>query len=253
MINIVIPMAGLGSRFVQAGYAQPKPMIPVLGRPMIELAVANLRPSMAHRFIFICQRAHEEQHGISRLLREIAPGCELILIDGVTEGAACSVLLAEAFIDNAQPLVIANCDQYVDIDIDTFFERALAPEVDGLIMTMPGDHPKWSYVRRGASGWVEEVREKVVISNEATVGIYHFRKGSDFVQAAHAMIARDERVNNEFYVAPVYNGLIGQGRRIGGHDIGDAMFGIGTPEDLQAFLTRFDAGLWARFDGLKTA
>lgn len=253
MINIVVPMAGLGSRFSQAGYSQPKPMIPVLGRPMIELAVANLRPSLPHRFVFICQRAHEEQHGIAALLRDIAPDCKIILIDGVTEGAACSVLLAEAFIDNAEPLVIANCDQYVDIDIDAFFERTLDRQVDGLIMTMPGDHPKWSYVRRGGTGWVEEVREKVVISNEATVGIYHFRKGSDFVRGAQAMIARNERVNNEFYVAPVYNDLIGQGARIAACDIGDAMFGIGTPDDLQKFLTHFDSGLWARFEGLKTA
>lgn len=247
MINIVIPMAGLGSRFVQAGYVQPKPLIPVLGRPMIELAVANLRPSIAHRFIFICQRAHEEQHGISALLRDIAPDCEIVLIDGITEGAACSVLLAETFIDNAQPLIIANCDQYVDIDIDAFYNRAIDPTVDGLIMTMPGDHPKWSYVRCGAAGWVEEVREKVVISNEATVGIYHFRKGADFVEAAHAMIARNERVNNEFYVAPVYNELIGQGGRIAAYDIGNAMFGIGTPDDLQAFLSHFDSSLWTRF------
>lgn len=247
MINIVIPMAGLGSRFVQAGYTQPKPLIPVFGRSMIELVVANLRPSAPHRFIFICQRAHDEQHGVGTLLRDLAPGCEIILIDGVTEGAACTVLLAESLIDNRDPLLIANCDQYVDIDIDAFLDRALEPQADGTIMTMPGDHPKWSYVRRGPSGWVEDVREKEVISNEATVGIYYFQRGAEFVQAAHAMIARNERVNNEFYVAPVYNQLIARGARIGTYDIGNAMFGIGTPDDLQAFLSHFTAGLWSRF------
>jgi NDP-sugar pyrophosphorylase family protein len=246
MINIVIPMAGLGSRFAQAGYTQPKPLIPVFGRAMIALVVANLRPSINHRFIFICQRALEAQHAISALLRDIAPGCEIILTDGVTEGAACSVLLAKAFIDNGEPLVIANCDQYVHIDINAFFDRALDPQVDGLVMTMPADHPKWSYVRRGVSGWVEEVREKAVISNEATVGIYHFQRGFEFVQAAHAMILRNERVNNEFYVAPVYNGLIAQAARIGTYDIGDAMFGIGTPDDLQRFMIHFNADLRSR-------
>lgn len=246
MINIVVPMAGLGSRFSRAGYAQPKPLIPVLGRTMIELVVDNLRPATAHRFIFVCQRAHEATHGVGALLRRIAPGCEIVLIDGVTEGAACSVLLADAAIDDAQPLLIANCDQYVDAAIDAFLAQAAAPGIDGTIMTMPGTDPKWSYVRRGPDGRVVEVREKAVISNEATVGIYHFRRGSDFVRGARAMIARDERVNGEFYVAPVYNELIGNGARVAAYDIGSAMFGIGTPQDLEAFLAHASAGRFTR-------
>ena len=240
MINIVIPMAGLGSRFVEAGFSEPKPLIPVLGASMIELVVDNLRPTAPHRFIFICQREHETRHNIGALLRRIAPGCQVILIDGVTEGAACSVLLAGATIDSDDVLIVANCDQYIASDIDAFVDAAVASAADGVIMTMPADHPKWSYARRGADGWVEEVREKVVISHDATVGIYYFARGADFVRAARAMIARDERVNNEFYVAPVYNELIAQSARIGVHDIGDAMYGIGTPDDLRHFLDRFD-------------
>lgn len=239
MLNIVVPMAGLGSRFSAAGFTEPKPLIPVFGRPMIERVIDNLRPACAHRFIFICQRAHERQHGLSARLQAMAPGSEIVLTEGLTEGAACSVLLARELIDCPQPMMVANCDQYVDIAIDDFLADGSKLLLDGLVMTMPADNPKWSFVRTGASGLVEEVREKVVISNEATVGIYQFSHGADFVRGALAMIARDERVNGEFYVAPVYNDLIAEGARIGTYDIGLHMHGIGTPDDLARFLKNF--------------
>jgi len=239
MLNIVVPMAGLGSRFSAAGFVEPKPLIPVFGRPMIERVIDNLRPSGAHRFIFICQRAHEFQHGLSARLRTMAPGCEVVLTEGLTEGAACSVLLARDLVDGPQPMLIANCDQYVDMEIDDFLADGSTRKLDGLVMTMPADDPKWSFVRTGVSGLAEEIREKVVISNEATVGIYQFSRGADFVRGALAMISRDERVNGEFYVAPVYNDLIAEGARIGVHDIGTRMHGIGTPDDLARFLKEF--------------
>jgi dTDP-glucose pyrophosphorylase len=159
------------------------------------------------------------------------------MIDGVTEGAACTVLLARGLIDNDDELMIANCDQYIDADINTYLS-ALGP-ADGLIMTMRADHPKWSYVRRDAAGRVSQVVEKQVVSNEATVGIYNFRRGRDFVRAADAMIAQDKRVNGEFYVAPAYDMLILDGARIECFGIGTdvaGMHGIGTPQDLDLFL-----------------
>lgn len=239
MLNIVVPMAGLGSRFAAAGFSEPKPLIPVFGRPMIEQVIHNLRPEGAHRFIFICLRAHDNSHGLKGRLQVMAPGCEVVLTDGLTAGAACSVLLARHWIDSAQPLLIANCDQYVDVSIDDFLAAQSHAGLDGLIMTMPASDPKWSFVRRGPSGLVEEVREKAVISSEATVGLYLFARGADFVHAAQAMVARDERVHGEFYVAPVYNDIIGAGGRIGAYDIGARMHGIGTPADLAEFLACF--------------
>lgn len=239
MLNIVVPMAGLGSRFAAAGFSEPKPLISVFGRPMIELVIHNLRPEVAHRFIFICLRAHDSSHGLKGRLQAMAPGCKVVLTDGLTAGAACSVLLARQWIDGAHPLLVANCDQYVDVSIDDFLASQSHAGLDGLIMTMPASDPKWSFVRRGPSGLVEEVREKAVISSEATVGLYLFARGADFVHAARAMVARDERVHGEFYVAPVYNDIIGAGGRIGAYDIGTRMHGIGTPADLAGFLARF--------------
>lgn len=239
MLNIVIPMAGLGSRFAKAGYTLPKPLIPVCGVPMIRLVIDNTMPLVPHRFIFICQRAHATEYGLRDKLTTWAPGAEVIELDGLTEGAACTVLTARAFIDNDDALMIANSDQYVDIPIDPYVAAMDARGLDGLIMTMQADDPKWSFAAIDGQGMVTRVVEKEAISTHATVGIYNFRRGADFVRGADDMIARDLRVNNEFYVAPVYNQLIAEGAKIGIHDIGSegsGMYGLGIPADLDAFL-----------------
>ena len=238
MLNIVIPMAGRGQRFVEAGYSVPKPLIPVHGRPMIDLVVSNVRPKGEHRFIFICQSEHIHQFSLKSHLEDIAPGCIVVEIPHVTEGAACTVLLAAEYIDNDDPLMIVNSDQYVRYSIDEYL-AAQTPEDDGLIMTMIAGDTKWSFVRLGPGGEVLGVVEKQVVSNEATVGIYNFRRGSDFVRAARSMIEKNLRVNNEFYVAPVYNELIAAGGRIALCNIGsleEGMYGLGTPADLDVFL-----------------
>jgi dTDP-glucose pyrophosphorylase len=238
-MNIVIPMAGAGSRFATAGYTDPKPLIPVHGTPMIKVVIDNLRPSIEARFVFICQREHVRRYALREKLQHWAPGCEIVELDGLTEGAACTVLAAAHLIDSDQPLMIANSDQYVDADIDAYLDQMTAQGLDGLIMTMKADDPKWSFVGLDAQGLVTHVVEKQVISDEATVGLYNFKHGRDFVSAARGMIRADARVNGEFYVAPVYNGLIAAGARIGIHCIGHAgagMHGLGIPADLQAFL-----------------
>ncbi len=236
MLNIVIPMAGRGSRFADAGYVLPKPLIDVEGKPMIELVTENIRPKCDHRFIYICQEEHLKKYDLEKELRRMSPGCEIITIDHITEGAACTVLLASKFIDNDDSMMIANSDQFVDTDINDYI-LALGDN-DGLIMTMPADHPKWSYIRFDKDGFVTEVREKEVISNEATVGIYNYKHGSDFVKYANIMIEKNIRVNNEFYVAPVYNEMIADGKKIVFKNVGEKMHGLGTPEDLNAFLNR---------------
>lgn len=237
MLNIVVPMAGAGSRFAVAGYQAPKPLIEVHGVPMIRLVIGNLRPSASHRFIFICQRTHVRAHGLRERLGVWAPGGAIVELDGMTEGAACTVLAAAAAIDDDTPLMIANSDQYVDCHIDDYL--AATASLDGLIMTMRADDPKWSFVGLRADGLVGRVAEKQAISSEATVGVYHFARGRDFVIAARAMIAAEERVNGEFYVAPAYNRLIAAGARIGVYNIGRegaGMHGLGIPADLEKFL-----------------
>ena len=234
MLNIVIPMAGRGSRFAQAGYELPKPLIDVNGIPMIECVTKNLTPKCEHRFIYICQQEHLEKYSLAEKLEKIAPNCAVVTVNYITDGAACTVLLAEKYIDNDSPLMIANSDQYVDICIDDYLDAIR--DNDGLIMTMPADNPKWSFIKYNSDGYVTLVREKEVISNEATVGIYNYSRGADFVRYANQMIKKNVRVNNEFYVAPVYNEMIGDGKKIVFKNIDNRMHGIGTPEDLEIFL-----------------
>jgi len=238
-MNVVLPIAGRGSRFVQAGYSLPKPLIPVHGIPMIEAVVRNIRPSTPHRFVFVALREHLEHLGMRETLERVAPGARVVAVDAVTEGAACTVLLARAFIDSDEPLMIANSDQWVDVSIDRYLDSMEQNRADGLIMTMKATDPKWSFVGLDLAGLVTRVVEKEAISDEATVGIYNFRRGRDFVRAADRMIARNARVNGEFYVAPTYNELINEGARVTIHNVGiegDGMYGLGVPADLERFL-----------------
>jgi len=238
MLNIVIPMAGRGSRFQKEGYDLPKPLIPVLGSPMIELVIHNLKPQIPHRFIFLCLKEHLDQYHIDQKLLSWAPGSEIVVVDQVTEGAACTVLLAKKLINNTDALMIANSDQWVDLNINDYLQFMDQEHADGLIMTMWADDPKWSFVRFDDKNNVTEVVEKEVVSNEATVGIYNYREGRLFVEAAESMIGKNFRVNNEFYVAPAYNEMIRDGKKIAVYNIGkeaDGMYGLGIPTDLKKF------------------
>lgn len=232
-------MAGRGSRFQKEGYTLPKPLIPVLGKPMIQVVINNLRPKVAHRFIFICLQEHLEKYQVAEKLKAWAgAGTEIVTVDQVTEGAACTVLLAKEFINNDEPLMIANSDQWIDTDINDYLETMNRENADGLIMTMWANDPKWSFVRFNEKHEIIEVVEKEVVSNEATVGIYNYKHGKDFVRAAKQMIAKNYRVNGEFYVAPVYNELIREGKKIIIYNIGkeaDGMYGLGIPSDLKLF------------------
>ena len=238
MLNIVIPMAGRGSRFQNEGYILPKPLIPVKGTPMIKLVIENLRPNTKHRFIFLCHQEHINEYNIDQRLKEWAPGCHIVTVDKVTEGAACTVLLARELINNDNSLMIANSDQWVDVDINDYLAVMNKDNLDGLIMTMWADDPKWSFVRFDEHEGICEVVEKKVVSNEATVGIYNYRHGKDFVEAAENMIRKNLRVNNEFYVAPAYNEMINNGKKLGYLNVGkeaDGMYGLGIPSDLKLF------------------
>lgn len=238
MLNIVIPMAGKGLRFVEAGYTDPKPLIEIYKKKMIQIVIENLTPKIAHRFIFICRKEHLEKYDLKQILKSLSPGCTILSLNKITEGAACTVLEAKELINNNDELMIANCDQYIEFSINDYLEEINNDNTDGLIMTMKANDKKWSFIRYNKQNLVTEVVEKVVISDEATVGIYNFKTGSDFVSAANKMIKLNLRVNGEFYVAPTYNQLISDNKIIRFCNIGEVnngMYGLGTPEDLNSF------------------
>jgi dTDP-glucose pyrophosphorylase len=235
-LNVLIPMAGAGSRFKQAGYTFPKPLIDVKNKPMIQVVVENL--NIKANFIYIVQKSHRKKYNLDTLLNLITPNCKIIEVEGITEGAACTALLAKKYINNNKPLFFANSDQFVEWDSNEFMYKMNETSADGGIVSFEATHPKWSFAKVNKQGLVTEVAEKNPISNIATVGFYWWKKGSNFVKYAEEMIQENIRVNNEFYVCPVFNQAIKDKKEIRIFNI-DKMWGLGTPEDLKYYLENY--------------
>lgn len=225
--NIVVPMAGNGSRFLSAGYKDPKPMINIFGQTMISHVIQNIKiPGL---YTFIVQNKHVESYRIDRTLSYLSPGCKVIHVSSVTPGAAVSVLMAKSIIDNEEELVIANSDQLVELSWDFGYD-------DGAILLFESTEPKWSFAKVD-NGIVTEVAEKEAISNYATCGIYLWKFGKDYVSYATSMVDNNDTVNNEFYVCPAYNYAIRDNKVISPIFV-DKMIGLGTPEDLESYIRR---------------
>lgn len=235
-LNIIIPMAGAGSRFSKAGYTFPKPLIEVNGKPMIQVVVDNI--GIEANYIYIVRSEDYLKYHLKGFLNLLTPNCTIIQVDSLTEGAACTTLLAKEFINNDKPLIIANSDQYVEWNTADFYYKMIETKADGGIVTFTASHPKWSYVKTDEQGNVIEVAEKVVISNEATVGIYYFKHGWEYVKYAEQMIEKNIRTNGEFYLCPVYNEFIGDGKKIKTFHV-DKNWGLGNPEDLDYFINNY--------------
>lgn len=234
-LNVLIPMAGAGSRFEKAGYTFPKPLIDVNGKPMIQVVVDNL--NLDANFIYVVQKSHRQKYNLDTLLNLITPNCTIIEVDGLTEGAACTALMAKDLINNDNPLFFANSDQYVEWNSNEFMYKMQETNFDGGIVTFKSTHPKWSFVKLDENNFASMVAEKNPISDLATVGYYFWKNGSDFVKYAEQMINNNIRVNNEFYVCPVFNEAINDGKKIITFNA-SKMWGIGTPEDLDLFLRK---------------
>jgi HAD superfamily hydrolase (TIGR01509 family) len=235
-LNILIPMAGAGSRFEKAGYTFPKPLIDVNGKPMIQVVIENL--NIKANYIYIVQKSHREKYNLDTLLNLITPNCKIVEVDGLTEGAASTALLAKEYINNDKPLFFANSDQFVEWDSNEFMYKMNETNADGGIVSFTATHPKWSFAKIDENGLVTEVAEKNPISDIATVGYYWWKNGSDFVKYAEQMIDKDLRINNEFYVCPVFNEAIKDNKEIRTFDV-EKMWGLGTPEDLKHYLENY--------------
>jgi beta-phosphoglucomutase-like phosphatase (HAD superfamily)/dTDP-glucose pyrophosphorylase len=234
--NILIPMAGNGSRFFNAGYKDPKPLIDVDGKPMIQRVVENIK--IPGNYIFIVQAEHYERYTLEVILTRLVPGCKIIQVNGVTDGAARTALLAKEYINNQRPLIIANSDQLLDWDSSEFMSQLLEVGADGNMALFLANEDKWSYAKI-KNNRIIEVAEKVVISNNASTGVYGWANGSDYVRYAEQMIEKNIRVNNEFYICPVYNEAIQDSKRILPIFV-NAMYGLGTPEDLERYLKKYE-------------
>jgi HAD superfamily hydrolase (TIGR01509 family) len=254
-VNIVIPMAGLGSRFSKVGYTDPKPFIPVFNRPMIRWVIENMMPSATQYgntlvpapatpvFHFIIRSEHATRAAVlETICNELGVKWTITTVDQLTEGSACTVLLAKQHINSDTPLVIVNSDQWLDWEVNEFYRALLNPTYDGIISVFKqsdANDIKWSYSKTcDDTPLVCRVDEKKYISEWATTGIYGWRRGSDFIQSAEEMIAKNIRTNNEFYTCPAYNELIGRGGKVRNLEC-RRLWGLGVPEDLERFLKEF--------------
>lgn len=228
MINILIPCAGKGQRFIDAGYKQTKPLIDVNGKPMIERVIENLTPSKEYGYKIIVMPQADMDY-------EFNPKIDVIKVHGITKGSVCTVLQAREYIDTDDPLIIASCDQLLDWDIDDFINKSRG--LDGNLVTYKSNlnHHSYCKVERGK---VTQTAEKMVISENANVGIYYFGTGRDFVTAAEKMIQAGDTFNDEYYLAPVYNYMIKDGfKNIEIYEIKEKECHIlGTPVDLRRYL-----------------
>lgn len=237
-LQVVIPMAGLGSRFSKEGYEKPKPFIDVAGKTMIERVMDNLNAENTN-FVLVARDEHidAEPQIVSKLSNDLQ--VKFSRINFVTDGPACTVLTARKHLRYNDELIIANCDQIVDFDIDDFVNDARRRGLAGSILVFQDKSmdPKWSFAKVNDQGLVDEVKEKVAISDLATVGIYYFARAGDFIDAAIDMMANSDRTNGEYYVCPVYNYLIRNGKNVGVFELAPgSMHGIGTPADLNTYL-----------------
>lgn len=240
-------MAGRGSRFqkvahVRPEFTRPKPLIDVAGKPMVEWAIETIQrmaPFEAKDCVFVCLQEHENQYRISKRLREIVgPDITVYFTPEVTEGAACTALLAKPSINTDEDVLFMDCDHFILCEkFKQAREETLRNGVAGLIPTIESTDPKWSYSQTDAEGNVIRTAEKEVISTHASVGIYYFTHGKDFVWAAEQMIKENLRhgPNKEFYMCPVYNELIAAGKRVRIVPA-DLWLSLGTPEELDAFV-----------------
>lgn len=230
-------MAGLGSRFSEKGYLEPKPLIKIFDEPMIKWVHRNI--GLEANYIFILQKQHDEQFNATGIIREFCKDAQFVFLDKVTDGAARSLLMAKNLINNELPLFIVNSDNMIEWDPIQTINKFSESGIDGGIITTYGEGPKWSYASTDNDGFVIKTAEKIEISNNATTGHYYWAQGRYFVESAEKMIEKNIRYNNEFYIAPVYNECIEQGRKIITYPC-DKFWSVGTPEDLENFISNCD-------------
>lgn len=236
-MNVVCAMAGLGDRFLKGGYKVPKPLVEVMGKPIVQWAIDSL--DIDGQYIFITREfdnpAHTKQ--LRDLLFSLKPTCKIVCLDKVTEGAACTALHARQCLKLTDPMMLVDCDLALFWKSANFLRYIEEyRHLDALSVVYKSDRLQNSYVELDENLHAKRYAEKEVISNWACNGIHYWRHAKYFVESARAMIEQNIRVNNEFYVSPTFNQLIQAGKMIGMYPLEDWQHhSLGSPEDVEAF------------------
>jgi NDP-sugar pyrophosphorylase family protein len=239
MKQVIMPLGGRGGRFQERGYTFPKPLIEIGGKSMIERVLDNLAMPAETQFTFICRKEHLNQFYLGSVLQLLRPGCRIIPLENETAGALCSILLAVDQLKQEEEILVANGDQIIDQPLPNFYTTCAKPGIDGAILTFQATHPRWSFVQTDEKGLVRAVAEKRPISRQATAGLYYFRRCGDLFEAAERMILKGLRTEGQFFICPVYNEFILEGKIVSTHHLPDgAMHSLGTPEDVEEYVQR---------------
>jgi dTDP-glucose pyrophosphorylase len=237
VLQILMPMGGLGRRFRDAGVMTPKPLIPVLGEPMFKRALASFDSYRGDkRLIVVVREDSEKEHNLAALVKQAQPAATVVMLDHDTRGAVETCLAAEHVLDPKLPLVIMDCD--IAFSSPAYFEAIDAAVagggVDGLLLTFQSTDPRYSFAEIGETGRVLRTAEKQPISPNALMGAYFFTRAETFLTAARALMQKQisERMK-EYYVSLVFNELIETGHLV--HSATGRMYSFGTPEELAGF------------------
>jgi len=231
-------MAGLGRRLASCAYNEPKPLIKIFGKTIMEWAITSV--GTEGNFIFCCRKDHIKNYEIDIRLKKIMPACEIISINYQTQGTVQTILEASHLINNDDELIISDSDHYILWDTPRFNKEIRNSNIDACVMIFPENQysSALSYVKLDEEGYVVQAAEKIPISGTAAAGIHYYKKGSDFVKYGKIMIDKDRRFNNEFYVTPVYNELVEDGKKIVTFPI-IKKWALGDPTELDIFLKEY--------------
>jgi dTDP-glucose pyrophosphorylase len=237
-MKIVMPMAGLGSRFASVGITVPKPLIVVRDKPLVKWATDSLRSIDSRDMIFVVRKEHVISHKIDTALKHLYDKATIIVIDKPTDGAACTVLKAKDSINSEEGLLILDCDiHFRSVQFEQMIHN-VPPGTKGILPVFPAEGDKWSFSKVDENWIVKEMAEKKRISNYGNIGAYFFTHGQDFVATAEKLIKENRRSNNEFYIAPIYQELISSGQKIMAVPV-DKFWNLGTPDDVKTFIEKY--------------
>lgn len=235
--NILIPMAGLGSRFSNEGFKNIKPLIPLNGKTFIEWSIDSVDfKSVKTQFIFVILEKHSNV--LYSHLKNIKPDCIITSVPELTRGAVETALAAQEYINNDDPLIITNSDQIFEWNKEKYVEYLHESNTDADVVVVNANTNKFSYIKLDENNFGLKLTEKEVISDNALVGIHYWKKGKYFVDSGKKLIERDIRAKNEFYVSLSYNLLIENNLKITCYKLSEneKYLSIGTPEQVYDYL-----------------
>ncbi len=216
MINVLMPLSGGSKFFDSEEYFYPKMLIEIQGKPMVQHAIENLQTIHKElQFVFIVKKSDCAKFHLDDTLRLLAnDSCKIIMLDHETKGAACSALMAVDEINNNDPLIISNFDQIIDANLSKLYSEFKSSEADAGCLVFNTTHPRWSFVLLDEQDFVLETAEKRPLSRNAIAGLYYYRRGKDFVDAAQSMIRKSCSNADNFFVSPTFNELILKNKKI---------------------------------------